>query len=198
MQCMKWYKLAGRLAGLCVLLGTVSCSHQAGVEASAPAFTTGHDLPFQRESDKTGVSPTASIPVSEVPTGTVLSVRIQSALSSSHSRPGDAFQAVLDSPIEVDGVTLAPRDSLVSGKVLAAKPAIYGSEVGYVRLELTAITVNGKSLPLHTATTFVKGLMERGGAATVGAYRPTITKDVEFPSPRPLTFRLTASLSTQN
>jgi hypothetical protein len=194
MQYMKWWKLAG----LVVFVGTMSCSRQAGVEASAPAFTTGHDLPFQRESDKTGVSPTSSISTSEAPQGTVLSVRIQSALSSSHSRPGDAFQAVLDSPIEVDGVTLAPRSSLVRGRVLAAKPAVNGSEVGYVRLELTAITVKGKSLPLHTATTFVKGLMERGSAATVGASRPTITKDVEFPSPRPLTFRLTAPLNTQS
>ena len=195
---MKWWKVAGLLAVALVSFGSSGCSHQAGVEASSPAFSSGNGLPFARTSDKTGVFPTtAYVRSEEVPAGTVISVRIHSVLSSLRAKPGDSFEALLDSPIQVDGVMVAPRDSLVSGKVLAAKAFAVGSERAYLRLELTEITLHGKSLPVHSAAILVKGPLDAVGGSTRTANAPASrsSSEVEFPSARPLTFRLTESFS---
>jgi hypothetical protein len=201
MQSMKWWQVVGRLMGSLALLGSISCGHQAGVEASAPAFAEDHShLPFERPSDKTGVSPTASIPPSEIPAGTVLTVRIQSHLSSAGAEGGDLFQAVLDSPIDVDGLTVVPRNTLVKGEVLVAKAASSNNEFGYVRLELTSIILGDKAFPLHTAGIFVKGPsaeLHPRASALASRNQASSTKDVEFPSARPLTFLVTQAVATR-
>ncbi|QOY87626.1 LssY C-terminal domain-containing protein [Paludibaculum fermentans] len=49
--------------------------------------------------------------------GTVVTVRLLSPLSSFSSRPGDEFQAIVVAPVEQDGRILIPRNSIVRGRV---------------------------------------------------------------------------------
>jgi hypothetical protein len=188
-----------------ILLLSPGCSRQAGMQASSPDFASGQNLPFEQASDKTGIYPTASLAATEIPTGTSLTIRIESPVSSATSQPGDIFQAVLDSPIVIEGQTVAPRGSAVAGKVIAAKPASAANEFGYLRLALTTISLAGKSHPVQTGGTFVKGpapgpvsVLPSGPAGRRNSAQHFATKDVEFPAERRLTFRLTQALATQD
>ena len=48
------------------------------------------------------------------------------------------------SPSSSGGSTLAPRGAVLTGKVLDAKASDQFQEAGYLRLALTAISLNGK------------------------------------------------------
>src|SRR5579863_5898285 len=87
---------------LCFLASALGCSHQSATLASnPPALNTSSQLPFNRTSDGTGISPTANLASEQAPAGTSLVVRLQSPLSSADAQPGDRFDAILDEPIVV-------------------------------------------------------------------------------------------------
>ena len=75
--------------------------------------------------------------------------------ASSHT--GDRFEAVLDEPIVIQSQIVAPRGTVITGRVIAAKPSGHLHEPGYLRLTLASMTLNGKALPLTTSSIFVKG-----------------------------------------
>lgn len=52
-----------------------------------------------------------------LPTGTTLKVRLESALSTSQSKEGDAFTARLVEPVLLDGKSLIPAGATVEGRV---------------------------------------------------------------------------------
>ncbi len=71
---------------------------------------------------------------------------------------------------------MAPRGAAVRGKVLAAKASGRLREPGYLRLALSSISIDGKSVPLQTSSLFVKGashekrdLVLIGGGTGAGA-----------------------------
>ena len=187
-----------------ILFSAAGCSHQPGVQASGPSFASEQDLPFERASDKAGLSPTASLTAAEMPRGTPITVRVESPVSSASSRPGEIFHAVLDVPIVVDEKMIAPSGSAIAGKVVEARAASAENEFGFVRLTLTSISLDSKNLPIQTANIFVKGAAPYArsalpvDAAVSRGERHPATKDVEFPAERRLTFRLTQTLSTQH
>jgi hypothetical protein len=195
---MRRARVAG-LAPLAVgLLLSVGCSRQPGVLASDQSPASDQQVPFDA-SHGTGVFPTASLPLADVPAGTPLTVRMRSALSSATSQSGDNFDAVLDEPITVEGQVIVPRGSAVAGRVVAARASTGPTEAGYLRLSLTAITLHGHLLPVETSSVFLKGappgpqnLMPAGGDQE--ATDVTVKSDVEFPAGRRLVFRLTRVL----
>ena len=65
-----------------------------------------------------GAAPAA---IRVAPAGTVLRVRLLDALDSARSRPGDRFQGLLDSPVQVAGKDLMSKGTLVTGHVVAAR-----------------------------------------------------------------------------
>jgi hypothetical protein len=54
------------------------------------------------------------------PAGSVLRVRLDQALDTGRSRPGDRFTGALDSPLFADGREVLPRGTTVHGHVMAA------------------------------------------------------------------------------
>src|ERR1700692_3241971 len=54
------------------------------------------------------------------PAGTVLRVRLNQALDTERSRPGDRFTGVLDSPLQVEGWADVPQGTEVQGHVIDA------------------------------------------------------------------------------
>jgi hypothetical protein len=194
-------------AGLLAALGLVAalatgCSRQPGaLSDQGPA--SSQQLPFDDSSDKNGISPTASLALGEVPGGTPITVRMESAVSSATAHAGDSFHALLDEPIIVQGRTIAPRGAAVSGRFLAAKASGRLQEPGYLRITLTAISVSGRSLALQTSSIFVKGgsheqrnllLVGGGSGGGAGSAIATGKRDIELPAERQLTFRLTQAL----
>jgi hypothetical protein len=177
---MKSLKGTGFATLIIVLTLAAGCSRQPGQQAADENPAGDQQLPFDRASAKKGISPTRSLMPAAIPAGTPITIRLQSSLSSAASRSGDAFEAVLDEPIIVEGQTVAPRGATVTGKVVDAKASGHLQDPGYLRLTLTEISVNGKSLPLQTSSIFVKGGSHEkrnlemigggaGGGALIGA-----------------------------
>jgi hypothetical protein len=100
----------------------------------------------------TSVSANTGSPKAPVvaPAGSVLRVRLDQALDTKRSRPGDRFTGVLDSPVVADGKEILAKGTIVQGHVLSARPS--GRIKGRAELSLTldSCQVNGLNLPLST------------------------------------------------
>ena len=139
------------------LIGMAGCSRQLATPGSGAKANAGQ-LPFDRVSDNSGISPTAGLPFEGIPVGIQVTIRLQLALSSADSRAGDSFQAALDDPVVVDGKTVLPRGAQVTGSVVAAKASAGPHDPGYLRVTLASIAIHGKSIPVETSSIFAKGV----------------------------------------
>jgi hypothetical protein len=185
-------KRAGRFMWSAVGLGLMlfpSCSRQP-VLLSQKANT--QSLPFNDSSHGDGLSPTEPFAAASIPAGTAIVIRLQSSLSSAVSHAGDQFEAVLDEPIVVQGQTLAPSGTAVTGRVLEAR-ASNRRAPGYLRLTLSSLVLNGKAANVHTSSVFVKGDLRTDAGMSSSSELPREPtargKDVEFSTGRRLTFR---------
>jgi len=156
----KWW-WAGRLTAVLTLACGIAawvtgCSRQLAVPGSTGTADSSQ-LPFDRVSDNSGISPTAGFATDGIPAGIELTVRLQLPLSSADSRVGDSFQAVLDEPVVVAGRTVLPRGTPFTGSVVAAKASGGPQDPGYLRMTLVSMAVDGKSIALQTSSVFRKG-----------------------------------------
>jgi hypothetical protein len=105
-----------------------------------------------------------------VPAGTVLTVRVDQALSSKTSQTGQTFLATLAQPVSVGRSTAIPGGSKVSGTVVTAKAKGKIKGEGQLSLALTSITVRGQTYNIKTAVlnNTVKGKGKRTAATTGG------------------------------
>ncbi|MGA8488834.1 MAG: hypothetical protein WB711_00345 [Terriglobales bacterium] len=138
-----------------VLAWVTGCSRQLGAPGSNGS--ANGQLPFERVSDNSGLSPTDGFAAEVIPAGTKIAVRLKTAVSSAEARAGESFQAVLDEPLVVAGKTIVPQGTTVTGNVAAARASGDFDDPGYMRLTLASILVNGKSVPLRTSSIFAKG-----------------------------------------
>jgi len=111
-----------------------------------------------------------------VPAGTVITVRLDEALGSKLSQPGQSFSATVAEAVAVDGKEVIPAGAAASGTVVDAKAL--GKLKGGARLQikLDSVTVGGKNYALETASVdrAIKGKGKRtaamiGGGAGAGA-----------------------------
>lgn len=137
-------------------LALAGCSRRESLPTAEENTTADQHLPFEGASDKGGFSPTGALAPEAIPAGTPVTIHLRLSLSSASSRPGDPFEAVLDEPIVVHGRTLAPRGAVLNGKVLDAKASDQFQGPGYLRLGLTAISINGRLAPIQTSSIFMK------------------------------------------
>jgi hypothetical protein len=162
MTLSKTTRIAAAILALMLLRVTLACTRQPNLQASDEnASTAASDgkLPFDHESLKSGPAPTGTlVPKPEnLPAGTPVTIRLQSAVSSATSHSGDTFEGVLDEPIVIQGQTAVARGANVTGRVVDAKASGHLHDPGYLRLTLTSISINGKMVPLQTSSIFVKG-----------------------------------------
>jgi hypothetical protein len=111
-----------------------------------------------------------------LPAGTVVTVRLASAVGSKLSTSGDHFSATVARPVEVDGKVAVPAGSEALGKVVEAVPQGRFKGAAELRLVLETVTVNGDSYDVKTSavTRSLKGKGKRtaaliGGGAGGGA-----------------------------
>ncbi len=153
-------------------------SADAEPAAATPPADSTDAPPFASRADEKGIRPTASLlpAVKTVPAGTAIAVRLQSAVSSSSARSGDAFDAVLDEPLVINQQTVAPRGAPVKGRVVTARASGHLESPGFLRIALSSIQINGKDVPVHTSSISVQGASHKkrnlgmiGGGAGAGA-----------------------------
>jgi len=87
-----------------------------------------------------------------VPSGTELSIRLQDSLDSGVNKTGDAFQAILDADLVIEGQTIAPRGSAIAGKVVSAASAGRVEGRAAMSLTLTDLKTASASYPIRTNT----------------------------------------------
>lgn len=178
------------VVALFVLALTAGCSRSLRVpdeESSqagqAPFRATGAanaNVPPARQGDhpEEGVLPFQD--GQSIPAGTLLTVRLKGTLTSAAIGGNDLFAAVVDQPVTIDGNTIVPRGTAVSGKVEAARISALKPERGYLRLALQSVHLGGVDVPVQTASLFAR----QGPSADPQA------STVRLEDGRRLTFRL--------
>ena len=133
---------------LIILLATFvigACLPNAyGAEVAAP----------QAGSTTTGSHHTTTHTTSVViPTGSSITVKTTSALSSEKSKAGDTFAANLASPVSVGGNVVLPVGTHAAGQVVEAQAKGKLKGEARLKLALTSLTYRGKSYPIQTELT---------------------------------------------
>lgn len=85
-----------------------------------------------------------------VPEGTGLQITLNQTISTASNRSGDGFMANVASPIVIDDKTVIPKDALVKGHIVEARPSGHLKGVAYLDLTLDTVEVNGKAYEIAT------------------------------------------------
>lgn len=111
-----------------------------------------------------------------VPAGTQLSIRLNDEVNSEKAQVGDVFHGSISSPVAIDDQTAIPTTADVEGRVVDVKSAGRFAGQSVLTLELTKLTMNGKSYSLQTSQWTKSGsgrgkstAAKVGGGAAVGA-----------------------------
>jgi hypothetical protein len=85
-----------------------------------------------------------------IPEGAEIHVRLQDALDSSVNKSGETFRAILDKDIESDGLVIAPRGSIVEGKLSHVERSGRVQGRAAMSLQLTSLSIGNASYDLQT------------------------------------------------
>jgi hypothetical protein len=85
-----------------------------------------------------------------IPAGTPIYVRTIDAIDSTQEQVGDRFEASLEEPLRVDGREIVSLDAAVNGRLTESKESGTFTGRSQLRLELTALVVNGQTVPIVT------------------------------------------------
>ena len=85
-----------------------------------------------------------------VPAGTQLTVRLNEPLDSERNQIGDSFHGTLSAPIMIGGETVIPSGADVAGRVADVKSAGRFAGNSVLTLELTAVSMNGRTYNIQT------------------------------------------------
>jgi len=83
-----------------------------------------------------------------VPSGALLRMRINQTLDSAHTKPGTTFDGIVVNDVVAGGAVAIPRGAAVQGTVVAAKRSGALSGRGELSLQLTQVTMGGKTYPI--------------------------------------------------
>jgi hypothetical protein len=215
------YKLAQLI--LCLAIGaTQGCARPDVVrhtDSPSNSPTGEQNLPFHQDPDRTTDDnvhpdlPADGKPVSgppfltashsrSLPTGALITVRLENSLSISQTRPGDSFTALVAGPLNLEGGMLIHSGTPVIGRVEFVQPSSIrpglAPDPGYLRLALNTITIDGRALELQTSSLFAKGTIqaaEPSMASSVGGGVKSRSGEFRIQKGRRLTFRLTAPVT---
>jgi hypothetical protein len=83
-----------------------------------------------------------------VPSGALVRMRINQSLDSAHAKAGDTFNGIVINDVVAGGAVAIPRGASVDGKVVAATKAGALAGRGELQLQLTQVTMGGKTYPI--------------------------------------------------
>jgi len=85
-----------------------------------------------------------------IPAGTQLTVRLDNPLDSERNQVGDSFHGSLSNPIVLGGETVIPSGAEIVGRVADVKSAGRFAGNSVLTLELTSLSVNGRTYNIQT------------------------------------------------
>src|SRR6201997_5628176 len=130
------------------LADTVSLKFDSESAASGQSKPSMSSLPSEAQpAEHAGMNTPAYV---TLPAGTRISVRTIDAIDSTQNQVGDRFQASLEEPLRVDGYEVVSADAAVYGRLTESKESGTFTGRSQLRLELTALVVNGQTVPIVT------------------------------------------------
>ncbi len=168
------------------LIALVGCQsgNQGSTEetpsSAAPATSSSSSSSRRQGLQRRSEAPQAPRAVTETltaPAGTTLPVRLSSGINTGSASSGSTFQGSLAEPLVVNGVTVATRGSLVSGRITNVVSSGRLKRPAELSLVLTSVTPEGsQQIPISTHTWSMKGKYHKkrdivaiGGGAGLGA-----------------------------
>ena len=111
-----------------------------------------------------------------IPSGTRITVRCSSELSSATAKAGEKWDGVLAQDLKVGGRTIAKSGDPVRGSVTSAKSSGRLHAPGQLSVRLTSVQVDGKSVAVQSSSFHVAGkdqtkssAIKAGGGTAAGA-----------------------------
>jgi hypothetical protein len=137
---------------------------QQNAPGDGPAQFDPSQAPPQRNAPQMPQNPMPQNPGHvTIPAGTWITVRVNEPLSSDHNQAGDIFAATFAQPLIMNGVVVAHRGQMLTGRVSEAKKAGRVSGLSRLGLEVTEIGVADGS-QVHVKTS----LLQRQGDTSYG------------------------------
>ena len=88
-----------------------------------------------------------------VPEGTVIELRMSTALNSESSKVNDRFSASVLRSVWIDGRIAVPENSTVVGRVSTVRPAERSSQSGVIGVEFNQLAINGRAYTIDGTLT---------------------------------------------
>jgi BON domain-containing protein len=111
-----------------------------------------------------------------IPAGTQLSIRLSDEVNSEKANVGDVFHGSVSAPVTINDEMVIPTSADVEGRVVEVKSAGRFAGQSVLTLELTKLSMNGRSYSLQTSQWSKSGngrgkstAAKVGGGAAVGA-----------------------------
>jgi len=151
-----------------------------GLRTTVPSSSASgsNSSSYQSAQNSTPPPPPTPTPVQKitVPAGTQLSIRLNDEVNSEKAQVGDVFHGSVSSPVSIGDETVIPTTADVEGRVVDVKSAVRFAGQSVLTLELTKLTMNGRSYSLQTSQWSKSGngrgkstAAKVGGGAAVGA-----------------------------
>jgi hypothetical protein len=198
-----------------------ACARQGGSQHTGANLSASEEAPpFQQVQNVASSEHTLAIPQDSkpatvlpfhaalpciLPSGTFLTVKLDRTLELERVHAGDTFVASVAGSILIDGRTVIDSGTQVTGRIESAQassPRLGRSTIpgmnrgkGYVQLTLIALVVDGKQLPLQTASLFARGTSLQSNPSPRRIDTDLQSDIVRVQKGRRLTFRLIAPIT---
>jgi len=152
-----------------------------GLRTTVPSSSSNASTGSNSYDSAQSTAPAAPTPVPPpqkvtVPSGTQISVRLNDEVDSEKAQVGDVFHGSISAPVTVGEETVIPTTADVEGRVVEVKSAGRFAGQSVLTLELTKLTMSGKTYSLQTSQWTKSGngrgkstAAKVGGGAAVGA-----------------------------
>jgi hypothetical protein len=189
---LRRFSLAVAAAAFFTLAG---CSNQATDQATkqTPAPAKKAAAAKTAASKPAAAKPAAKKPETQpttfvtVPQGTTISATVGQALASNKNHAGDTFAAILSSSIKVDGKTVIPKGTHITGRVVTAQK----KGPAELTVALASVDLNGKSYKLVTDPLDPSGKSPaKSNATNSDSAKAKDTKDITVAAEHRLKFKL--------
>ncbi|MBZ5491044.1 MAG: BON domain-containing protein [Acidobacteriia bacterium] len=152
-----------------------------GLRTTVPSSSSNGNASGSSYDSSQSTAPPAPTPVPApqkvtVPSGTQLSIRLNDEVDSEKAQVGDVFHGSISAPVTVGEETAIPTTADVEGRVVEVKSAGRFAGQSVLTLELTKLTMNGRTYSLQTSQWTKSGngrgkstAAKVGGGAAVGA-----------------------------
>ena len=106
----------------------------------------------------------------EIPSGTELDVRLQTALNSGTAQVEDRFEGTTLTDLNIDGRVAIPAGAVLRGVVTSVEPATRTNRTAKMTVSFDQVTVNGRDYPIRgTVTQAIEGEGIKGDLPKAGA-----------------------------